>query len=272
MQHIASRQSLTELTDALVSGTEGLDVAATEQVGDELLAVSRALQGNPALRRLLSESSSEPAGRADLVHRLLDGKVGDRTLQLVLDAVRRQWASGADLAEAVERLGRTALFASAEREGRLDTVEDELFRFARIVESSPELSVVLDDPAGDPEGRTRVVEQLLSGRADGLTVRLLRSISGSTRPGSFTNRVHELVAQAAERREQLVAQVTSAVALDESQQQRLSTALERIYGRPVVVHAEVDPALLGGLRVAVGDEVIDGSAAGRLAALGRRMR
>lgn len=272
MQHISSRQSLQALTDELVAGTEGLDVSDIEQLGDELTGVAAALRANPVLRRLLSESSTETAGRVDLVRRLLQGKVAGRTLELVTDAVGREWATGADLAEAVERLGRTALFVSAERENRLDTVEDELFRFGRIVESEPGLSVVLDDPTADPQGRARLVEQLLQGRADGLTVRLLRGIATSTQAGSFSNRVRDLVAQAAERRQELVAQVTSAVELDESQQQRLSAALERLYGRAVAVHAEVDPALLGGLRIAVGDEVIDGSAAGRLAALGRRLR
>lgn len=271
MQHISSREALSALNDRLVSETSSASVDELEKLGDELLGVAGVLIANPVLRRTLTESSTELDGRARMVRSIFDGKVSSQVVELLDDAVRRPWASGADLREAVQRLGRTALFLSAEREDRLDRVEDELFRFGRIVEGSPELSVVLDDPAGDPQARVSLVTRLLDGRADRLTIALLNSSAGEVNGRSFSHRIRDLVDQAAERRNELVADVTAAASLDSSQQQRLSAALERIYGRPVAVHIEVDPALLGGMRIKVGEEVIDGSAAGRLAALGRSL-
>lgn len=271
MHHISSREALTALTDRLVSETSSSSVEELEKLGDELLGVAGVLSANPVLRRTLSESSTETGARAGLVHRLFDGKVSDQVVGLLEDAVQRPWASGADLRETVQRLGRTALFQSAEREDRLDRVEDELFRFGRIVEGSPQLSVVLDDPAGDPQARVALVTRLLDGRADRLTVALLNSSAAEVNGRSFSHRIRDLVDQAAQRRDELVADVTAAASLDESQQQRLAAALQKIYGRRVAVHIEVDETLLGGMRIKVGEEVIDGSAAGRLAALNRKI-
>ena len=76
---------------------------------------------------------------------------------------------------------------------------------------------------------------------------------------------------AARQREQSVARVRTAVALTEQQTQRLTASLSRIYGRDVTVHVELDEAVTGGLVVQVGDEVIDGSTAGRIAELRTRL-
>ena len=128
MQHISSREALSALGDRLVSETTSASVEDLEKLGDELLSVAGVLIANPVLRRTLTESSTELDGRARLTHQLFDGKVSTQVVDLLDDAVRRPWASGADLREAVQRLGRTALFLSAEREDRLDQVEDEALR------------------------------------------------------------------------------------------------------------------------------------------------
>ena len=69
----------------------------------------------------------------------------------------------------------------------------------------------------------------------------------------------------------MVAFVTAAVPLTEDQTARLKRSLNRIYGREVSTHLEVDGSLVGGIRVQVGDEVIDGSVAAQLESLRRRM-
>ena len=97
------------------------------------------------------------------------------------------------------------------------------------------------------------------------------ALARDTAGRSFTYGVRELVDQAAQRREKVVAIVKTAVAADRRAETRLVGSLGRIYGREVSVHIEVEPSLVGGIRVQVGDEVIDGSVAGRLEALRRRM-
>ncbi|NNG34151.1 F0F1 ATP synthase subunit delta [Nakamurella aerolata] len=270
MQHISSLQSVDELTQTLLGEAAKLSDDDLRVVGGDLLAVADLLRAQPVLRRTLSEATTAPQARIGVMERLLDGKIRPVSLELVKQAVSKQWASGADLREGVERLGRTALFLSAERSGQLDEVEDQLFRFGRIIDGSPELSVVLDDPTADPQGRRKLVGQLLTDRANPLTVQLLEGLATDTQGRSFSHGVRELVEQAAERRREVVAQVQTVVDLDDNQKQRLSEALRKMYGHPVALHIEVDESLEGGMRITVGDEVIDGSVAGRLSALRRR--
>ena len=163
------------------------------------------------------------------------------------------------------------MFLQAERTGELDDVEDQLFRFARIVEATPDLSVILDDPTADPDLRSRLVDELLRGRANPLVVDLVDALARDTGGRSFSHGVRELVDQAAERSDKLVAIVKSAVALSAEQTSRLTASLGRIYGRQVSVHVEVDPAVIGGMRVQIGDEVIDGSVSAKLELLRRRL-
>lgn len=271
MLHISSRQALDQLTEQLVTAAADLSDADLQTVGTDLLHVSGLLRKEPVLRRTLSEATTSTQVRAEVVTALLSGKVHPAALSLLTDAVGGTWANGADLRDGVERLGRTGLFLGAERTGQLDRVEDELFRFGRIVDANPELSVLLDDPAADPQGRTELINRLLDDKASPLTVELLADLAADTRVGSFSHGVAELVEQAAERKNELTAIAQTSVELDEQQRARLVAALGRIYGRQVALHVELEPELAGGLRITVGDEVIDGSVAGRMAELRRRL-
>jgi F-type H+-transporting ATPase subunit delta len=163
------------------------------------------------------------------------------------------------------------MFLRAERSGELDRVEDELFRFGRIVEGSPDLSVALDDPTTPGDARATLVHRLLADRAHPLTSELLEQLARDPGGRSFSHGVEEIVTQAAERKDRIIATVQSAVELTAEQGARLVAALTRIYGRPVSTHVLVEPGLAGGMRVRVGDEVIDGSVAGRLDDLRRRL-
>src|SRR5664279_1812757 len=270
MQHIASRESLIATNAYLLSIAQPLDAGALTDLGSQLDSISDLLLNEVPLRRTLSEGTLSEDTRAGIATRLLSGKVGESALSVVQYAVRQPWASSRDLQEAVRRVSRTAMFLRAERTGELDDVEDQLFRFSRIVDASPELSVILDDPTADPDARSRLVDRLLAGRSHPLVTELVDALARDTAGRSFTHGVRDLVDQAAQRREKVVAFVTSAVALTEDQATRLIGSLTRIYGRAVSVHAEVDPSLIGGLRVQVGDEVIDGSMTAQLESLRRR--
>ncbi len=271
MQHLASRDSLTATTEHLLSVAADLDEAALTALGSQLDAVSDLFLTEVPLRRKLSEGTLTQDDRSGIAGQLLSGKIDEPALDVVRFAVRQSWSSSRDLQEAMRRVSRTAMFLKAERTGDLDEVEDQLFRFSRIVDGSPELSVILDDPTADPDHRSRLVDRLLAGRSHPLVTELVDALARDTAGRSFTHGVRELVDQAAGRREKVVATVKSAVPLTADQTSRLVRSLTRIYGREVSAHIEVDPFLVGGIRVQVGDEVIDGTVAGRLAALHRRM-
>ncbi len=267
MRHIASRQSLSSVSDVLLSGAAILDDTGLGALGQDLTAVAAALSKEPSLRRTLSDNTTSAPAKAGIVAQLFSGKVGAPASR-VLDAVARlEWSTGADLTEGLFQLGRTALFLRAERTGELDEVEDQIFRFGRIIDSSPELTLALDNPAGDTGAKAMLVERLLQGKAHSLTIELLTALARDPRGRTFAHGVEQLVAQAAQRKDKIVAIVTSPVELSAEQRNRLIAGLARIYGRAVAVHTQVDPSIKGGLLVRVGDEVIDGSVAGRLAAV-----
>ena len=158
----------------------------------------------------------------------------------------------------------TALFEVARAEGSLEEVEDELFRFARTLESSDELRNALTDASLPAARRQGVVEDLLGGKASPTTVALVSFVVGSGRARDLPAIIDRLVARAAAERNRVVAEVRSAVPLTGEQIERLTTALGNATGKQVQVKVVVDPSVLGGILAQVGDTVIDGTIRHRL--------
>jgi F-type H+-transporting ATPase subunit delta len=240
-------------------------------LADELFAVARLLDGQLSLRRALSDPAGKPEDRAALARRLFAGKVSDVTLDLVETVASQRWSHPIDLVDAFMTLATEASLDAANVRGELDGVEDELFRFGRIVSGDRELGRLLSDRKASAEGKRALLDRLLSGRVSPVTEQLLRNVLTGPHVGTAENAVERLSDVASRRRGRSVARVTSAVALTADQEQRLSDVLRRIYGRTVGLQITVDPSLLGGLIVQVGDEVIDGSIAHRLEAAERRL-
>ncbi|MBB5955275.1 F-type H+-transporting ATPase subunit delta [Saccharothrix tamanrassetensis] len=271
--HAASRDALAaaelRLLEILDSAAGTGDNAVLGKLGEELFAVVGLLSGQPSLRRALADASTEPAAREQLLRGLLDGKVSGETLQVMATVVTVRWSSPRELVDGVESLARTTLLVRAERDGRLDTVEDELFRLGRIIAGNYRLELALTDPTADAGGKVSLVDSLVAGKVDDTTKVLVDQLVRNPRGQGVVGGLADLAALAAKRRERSVAHVRSAVELDAAQQDRLEATLTRIYSRPIALHVEVDPTLRGGLLIKIGDEVIDGSVAGRLAALRR---
>ncbi len=166
----------------------------------------------------------------------------------------------------------TAMFEVARVEGSLDEVEDELFRFARTLEGNDELRSVLTDDAVPAERRRAVVADLLGDRASPVTANLVSLVVGAGRARDLPAIIDRLVQRAAAEHDKVVAEVRSAVALDEDQRERLAEALSRATGKSVEVKVVVDPSVLGGLVARVGDTVIDGTVRTRLDQLRETIR
>jgi F-type H+-transporting ATPase subunit delta len=259
----ASRESLADLASRLEVLVDQVGPAELDAFGDELFAVARLLAAQIGLRRHLADPSVPESARTDVVERLLAGKVQRPALEAVQAAAAARWSRSADLIDALQTLARTAVLASAEKTGRLDEAEDELFRFGRILDREPELPRLLADPVTPIEGRIRLLDQLLSGKVTQTTATLLRQAVELPRGQHLDVLAEELAEMAAARRHRSIARVTTAVRLTPDQEQRLVDTLSRLYGRPMSLQVELDESLLGGLVVRVGNEVIDGSVAGR---------
>lgn len=268
--HAASREALglaeTRLGEVL--GDAGADPSA---VGEELLSVVDLLAREVGLRRAVGDGASEPESRTGLIRSLFGTKVSEPTLKVLDAAVAARWSSPRELLDGLESLGRTALFGSAEKAGNLGTVEDELFRIARIVADEPELDRALSDQTAPAEAKRGLVRNLVSDKVDPVTLVLTEQTVVRRRGRAASYLLDQLVKLAAECRERSVAHVTTAHELSAQQQDALAEKLHAIYGRQIALHIEIDPKLGGGLMIRVGDEVIDGSSAGRIAALRRQL-
>ncbi len=223
------------------------------------------LRREPVLARHLSDPSSESSAKVQLVERLLSGKVSDAALEILKTAVSQRWSSTSDVIQGIQHIARLALLLRAEGEGQIEDVEDQLFRFSRILDSEPRLITLLSEYSMPLEGRISLLNNVLSRRASKNTADLLRQTIELLHGERADAAVRELANLAVSRRGEVVAHVGAASELSEAQDARLTELLTRIYGRPVSLQLDVNPDLLGGLTIAVGDEVIDGSLASKLA-------
>ena len=157
-----------------------------------------------------------------------------------------------------------ALLKIAHAEGQLSEVEDELFRFARVLEGNDELRMALTDPQLPAERRQAVIEELLGGKALPSTRAMISFVVGIGRAGELPKIADRFVALAARDREHEVAEVRTAVPLDDASQRRLAEALSRTTGKQVELKVIVDPTVMGGVVARIGDLVIDGTIRSRL--------
>ncbi|WP_214106501.1 F0F1 ATP synthase subunit delta [Acrocarpospora catenulata] len=261
-----SRTSLAEVEERFNS------VAGSAELGtlaDELFAVADLFDREHGLRRSLSDPSRPAEQKAQAVQFLLEGKVSTAALESTVAVVSAKWSQSGDMADAVERLGVIAAASEAESQHRLDDVEDELFRFGRILAANPELRRVLADPA--KPGKDQLLHALLDDKVAPTTLRLLVHLAVHPRGRNLELGLEEFGRLIALQRQRLVAVVSSAVPLSEAQKQRLAAWLRATYGRDVHLNVEVDPKVLGGFSVRIGDEIIDTTIAGRIEEVRRRL-
>ena len=272
------------------AGSEG----RLERVGEELAGFATALDRAPDLLRVLTDPAVPVHTRRAVVEDLLLPRVGPETVRLVSYATAAERAT--DLPTVVQELAQrvraeageteiwpeppagrsaikerlhgyaTAAFEEVESEGHapLEAAEDDLFRFSRLVEGSRELESVLTDPEVPVARRLAIVDDLLSGRVQALSLRLVRYALRAGRGRDLVPMLDWLVERAAAERNLKVADVRAASDLDEDQRSRLAEALGRVIGRSVEVRVTPDPSLVAGMVAVVGDLLVDGSVRHRL--------
>jgi len=261
---------MTAATDARLSSLDRMldDSQVGNSFASEMFAVVDALEASPTLRRAVTDPGTPEGARRALVHGLLDGKVDKAVVDLMAEAATLRWAGGRTFAAALERQAVRAQLIVADRGGELDDTEDQLFRFARLVESNPELRNLLGDRAIELSKRQDLVEELLRGRANNATIVLARR-AVAARERTFGHTIEGYVTLAAAQRNRALATVRVAKSLSSDQRNRLRTALSRQIGREVAIQEVIDPDVLGGMRVEIGDEVFEGTVSDRLEAARR---
>jgi F-type H+-transporting ATPase subunit delta len=255
----------------LTAPVTGRDASRAIAVGEEMFEVTALLDRDAALRRALSEPSQPSRAKTGLAEALLQGRISDRTLDLVRTLVTSHWSSSGDLVDAAEELAVMALADAADAAGQLDDLEDELFRFGRVAEANPRLRIALGSPMLPEDRRIELVDALLDGKVSTATLVLVRQAVRHPRGRSLEGTLLTFARLAAEQRERLIAEVRVAVPLTDAERGRLAVALAAAYGREVHMNVLLDPQVVGGLSVRVGDDLIDASIASRVAELRRRL-
>jgi F-type H+-transporting ATPase subunit delta len=286
--HPALRGYLTAVVGDAVRAEVG------DRLADEINAVAHLVSRTGDLAVTLTDFGVPLAARKAVLSDLLSERVHPLVLRVVLRAVETERAEELptvfhDLYELARHmhelgpqelraeepiLGRTAWrqyasgFAAAVFEGVADTsgiedIEDELFRFTRIVEANPGLRVALADPTTPVTGRRQLIDDLLSGKVRGETLQLVTVLlEGHVR--DVVASLDWLVEQAAQARGWRVARVRAARRIDDDERRQLAQELQRISGQPVELQVTEDPSLLGGAVVQIGDLLVDASAQHRL--------
>lgn len=258
----SSAESYARLAEGLTAGSD--------QIGDELLAATGVLREQVALRRAATDPTRPAEARSELLRRVFAEHLGGDAAEVVGQAGGLRWTSSVDLPDALERLGVRSIVLAARDSGEADRVEDELFAFGRVVATDAGLRDALSDPARSAADKRGLIRDLLEGKATHATIRLAEeSVSGIRRTVSAA--IDDLVEIVADALGRTVATVRTASALNDDQLGRLAAALGRELDSEVHLNVIVDPRVLGGVRVELGDHVIDGTVVSRLDDVRRRI-
>ncbi|MDQ1290067.1 MAG: F-type H+-transporting ATPase subunit delta [Actinomycetota bacterium] len=260
-----------ERLEALLTAGRAAGRVDAAALGEDLFGVTGLLTANPGLRRAFTDPSRDGGARAEFAARLLGGKVAGEVVELVAALVTGRWSRAGDLTDAVEGLAVTAVLAGAEAAGRLEDVEDELFRFSRTVAADQRLRDAFSSRTEGTDRKETLVRRLLADRVAPETLRLAVQAAVAPRGLRTEQALEYFVEAVASRRRQLVAHVVAALPLTEAQRARLGEILRRQYGRPIRLNIDIDPDVVGGIRVEVGGEVVDGTVSTRLDDARRRL-
>jgi F-type H+-transporting ATPase subunit delta len=267
----ASRPSLAVLRDRLAARVEGEDATQVQQLSDELFAVVTLVATQAGIRRTLSDPAIDTQRKTRFVDTLFGDRVSAPVVEMLHEVARSRWSEPVDVVDALENLAVEAALVRAERDGQLDEVEDGLFRLERILVAEHPLRAALTDRLLPDDRKLELLHRLLDGKVAGVTFSLIERAVLAPRGRTLERVLREFSELAALRRERFLARVTCAVPLTAEQQERLADALRTSVGRDVRLQVIVDPSLVGGLTVRIGDELIDGSVARQLVEARRRL-
>ncbi|MDR1826030.1 MAG: F0F1 ATP synthase subunit delta [Bifidobacteriaceae bacterium] len=227
-------------------------------VSGELFALVDALDANPALVRALANPNRDAASKVAVVKRIMAGHTA-AAVDLAAKVVSLRWSRDSDLADALEHLALDAQMAAAEQAGQLEQVEAQLFEIDQALASHRDLRTALGDVVAAPAARTQLAARVFGQLVLPYTLALFQRVVEHPRGRGIRYSLKVLGDLVADRRRRLVAVAISAVPLADAQIKRLAGILSQEYGRDIQLNVSVDPSVIGGLRIRVGDDVVDGT-------------
>ncbi|MFF1251320.1 F0F1 ATP synthase subunit delta [Pseudarthrobacter sp. NPDC058329] len=268
-------------SESLATGLAGLEAklpTASLQLAKELFGILGMVDSSAGLRRALTDPSRNGDEKSALVRQLVGGKVSADAAEIAGGLAGSRWATARDIGDALETLAATVVISVAENKSAvsasgisgLEELENDLFSFNQAVASSHEVQRALSEPQASAAAKAALAEKLVPGASEEAKVLITQAVTQprGIKPTRLVERFAEL---AAKRQQRWIATVSVTRPLTPTQLARLQAGLNAMYGRELKVNVNVDPALIGGIRVQVGDEVLDASVITRLGELQRQL-
>jgi F-type H+-transporting ATPase subunit delta len=252
---------------AAVATAAGADAT---RLAEQLFSVVDALDSSGSLSRALTDPARPGTDKRTLVSTLF-GAFDSRVQDVVAAFARRRWIRASDLGDAIEDAAVEAHLASADSEGQLGDLEEEMFRVERFLAAERDVLSALSDRSSNPAARSRLARDLFGPSVGPTTLALVERAARQPRERRLLRAIGYYVATAAARRKKSVVEVTAAVELSTAHRARLTSLLRTSLGREVQVNVSVDPSVIGGMRIQVGNQVVDGTLLSKLDEAQRRM-
>jgi F-type H+-transporting ATPase subunit delta len=269
--------SSESLTKALTELEPKLPFASL-QLAKELFGILGTVDSSAGLRRALTDPSRSGEEKSALIKQLFGGKASAEAVDIVAGLASSRWASARDIGDALETLAATVVIAVAENKSAvsasgitgLEELENDLFSFNQAVAASHEVQRALSEPQASAAAKTVLAERLVPSASEEAKVLIGQAVT-QPRGIKATRLVSRFAELAAKRQQRWIATVSVTRPLTETQASRLQQGMNSLYGRELKVNVKVDPLLIGGIRVQVGDEVLDASVLTRLNELQRQL-
>jgi len=243
--------------EALAAARQSLGSILNPSVGAELLAASAQIDANPALLGALSNAAAPAAARSALVARLF-GTLSAEARSVLSAAVEQSWSTADELVSGVEELGLRALAIAH------SDLDEELLAAAAVIDANHELELNLNSKLGDVASKVALADRIFSKKLSAAALGAVTHLTANPRGRSVSNALRQSARVAADQGGNELATVSVSAPLSAAQEQKLASLLEQTAGRSVRMTTVVDPSLVGGVRIQIGDEVIDGSVRSRI--------
>jgi len=268
----------SESLAAALAALEAKLPSASLQLAKELFGILGTVDSSAGLRRALTDPSRSADEKSALIKQLFSGKVSPDAVEIAAGLASSRWASARDIGDALETLAASVVIAVAENKSAvsasgitgLEALENDLFSFSQAVESNHEVQRALSEPQASPASKIALAEKLVPGASEEAKVLIGQAVS-QPRGLKATRLVRRFAELAAKRQQRWIAEVSVTRPLTQTQASRLQAALNGLYGRELKINMNVDPGLIGGIRIQVGDEVVDASVLARLGQLHRQL-
>ena len=265
---IADRESRDSLAPKLRDTRED-----AWRIGNELFTITKVLDDSIQLERALTDPSRPVADKVAVLKELLGDNAHPMTMEIMTDLVSRRWSRARDIANAVEDFGVDAMMYYADATDATLQVSIELSELHSALLNLPVVRAKLYDYQATSEARVKLFREVFSGKTlNKVTMRLAEHATCNLRRRRYLETIHWLINKFSRHMGESMVTVTTATPLKKEQIKRLVEVYSAKVGRQVHINSVVDPTVLGGMRIQVGDEVTDNTVVAQLQNLHRKVQ